>query len=53
MISVINQQKNTLKQQIAELSYSYNEIMVLNEKNSRELQAKDELINHIQSNHSV
>lgn len=52
LIQVKVQQINTLKQQISELQYSYNEIMVLNEKNAREITAKEELITHIQQNHA-
>lgn len=41
-----------MKQQISDLQYSYNEILVLNEKNAREIKAKEELISQIQESHN-
>ena len=51
-IQILEQEKTTLKQHLQELQKAYNEIMVVNAKSGRELQAKDELIQHITSSHT-
>ena len=43
-LEAIIQQKEIMKQQISDLQLSYNEILVMNEKQARQLNAKDQLI---------
>lgn len=52
-LEAIIQQKEIMKQQISDLQLSYNEILVMNEKQARQLNAKDQLIKQIKEQEVV